>query len=152
FIPAESVGAGGLRPGQVLQGTIAGIPGELELRVAGLRAALDSSVVLSAGQVVSVMVEAAENRVRLLVLPLTAAAEPGATTVRDVVEHALANVLDLLDAEPDLRAIATEMLPANLPATEPEIATLLRLLTTRGTVAEDVQQIAAWTSQAAAEG
>jgi hypothetical protein len=41
FIPAESVGAGALRPGQVLQGTISGVPGSLELRLAGLRAALD---------------------------------------------------------------------------------------------------------------
>ena len=57
FIPAESVGSGTLRPGQVLQGAIAGVPGELELRVAGLRASLDSSVALSAGQIVSVTVE-----------------------------------------------------------------------------------------------
>ena len=148
FIPADSVGAGALRPGQVLQGTIAGVPGSLELRLAGLRATLDSSVPLSAGQVVSVTVEAAENGIRLLVTPITAAAEPLPSSAGDLVSDVLAKVLDLLDASAGLRETAAEILPADLPATESEITALLRLLTTRGTVAEDLQQIAAWASQA----
>jgi len=152
FIPAESVGSGTLRPGQVLQGTIAGVPGELELRVAGLRASLDSSVALSAGQIVSVTVESAENGLRLLVLPIAAPDETQGSTTGEVVNTALAQVLDLLDAAPGLRETAAELLPVNLPATQPEIAALLRLLTTRGTVAEDLQQLATWVAQGADEG
>ncbi len=152
FIPAESVGAGALRPGQVLPGTIAGVPGGLELRVAGLRAALESSLPLSAGQVVSVTVEAAENGIRLLVAPITAAAEPLPASPGDLLPDVLTKVLDLLGAPIGLRDVAPELLPANLPATEADVAALLRLLTTRGTLAEDLQQVAAWTSQAIDEG
>ncbi len=148
FIPAESVGAGALRPGQILQGTIAGVPGDLEVRVAGLRAALDSSVALSAGQIVSVTVEAAENGVRLLVLPITPAEETQPSTAGEVADTTLAQVLDLLDAAPGLRAAAAELLPANLPASEADIAALLRLLTTPGTVGEDLQQLASWAARA----
>ncbi|HEY2385803.1 MAG TPA: flagellar hook-length control protein FliK [Candidatus Binatia bacterium] len=152
FIPAETVGAGTLRPGQVLQGTVAGVPGELELRVAGLRASLDSSVGLSAGEIVSVTVESAENGLRLVVLPIAAPAETQPSTAGEVATTTLAQVLDLLDAAPGLRAAAAELLPANLPLAEPEMAALLRLLTTRGTVAEDLQQIASWVAQASDEG
>jgi hypothetical protein len=152
FIPANSIGAGALRPGQVLQGTISGVPGSLELRLAGLRATLDSSVPLSAGQIVSVTVEAAENGIRLLVTPITAAAEPLPSFAGDFVPDVLAKVLDLLGASAGLREMAAEILPGNLPATESEITALLRLLTTQGTVAEDLQQIAAWVSQASDAG
>ena len=151
FIPAETVGAGTLRPGQVLQGTVAGVPGELELRVAGLRASLDSSVGLSAGQIVSVTVESAENGLRLLVLPVAAPAETQASTAGEVATTTLAQVLDLLDAAPGLCEAAAELVPPNLALAEPEISALLRLLTTRGTVAEDLQQIASWVAQASEE-
>lgn len=149
LIPAESVGAGNLRPGQLLQGTIAGAPGSLEVRVAGLRAQLDSSLPLVVGQVVSVKVEAAENGLRLLVVPLASAAtEVLPDSPGDLLPDVLARTLDLLYASAELRGAAAHLVPANLPATEPALRALLTLLTSRGTMAEDLEQIVAMASQA----
>lgn len=154
FIPAESLGGAGLRPGQLLQGTIGGAPGSLEVRVGGLRAQLDSSLPLTVGQVVSVKVEAADDGLRLMIItPLaSAAAEVLPDTPGDLLPDVLARLLDLLDASPELRGAAAHLVPESLPATEPELRALLALLTSRGTVAEDLQQIVATLSRASAAG
>jgi len=159
FVPLGTPGAGTLRTGQVLQGSVVGSPGNLELRVAGLRALLGASIALTPGQTVNVTVEAAEGGLRLSVAPLASAAEvlPGSPAAEALPGPAsmlpgfLSRALDLLGAA-DRRDALVPLVPASLPPSVAAARALLALFISPSSLAGDLELLATMTGRALEAG
>ena len=140
-----------LRQGQVIQGTIQGQPGALLLETPGLSIPLGDGAAPLLGQNVSAEVLQTRGGLQLKLAPQPATNTGTSPVNASALPKVIGIVLEALGSlEP--AETAAPLVPASLPAKAPLVRTLLSIFVSRGTLATDLQTIAALTREAADAG
>ena len=150
-----------VRAGQTLQGVVEGVPGRMSVVAAGTRIPLPESAPLTPGQ--AVIVEVGENvqGLQLRVTPVPLRDAPSLVQTPATPSASASTPLPILDMVGAIlkalgsslpRETAAQLLPSNVPPTEPVIRALLAQFVARASVGEDLARVAATLTQALAAG
>lgn len=128
-----------LRPGQSVNTTVQGQPGNTFLMLRGARVPLEAGTQLQPGQRVSVTLTQTNDGPRLQIQPQAPPPPPtNPPPTPQAVETILTRVVKSLDT-PLTAANARPLLPQYLPLHEPAVRQLLTVLASRGNLGRDLQ-------------